>query len=100
MAAGGSPGTERRRYPRHAIAERATIVIGPTSLVFGETLNWSRGGACLRAPRRFAIRIDEQLIISLASARLGVDRAARVVDVTDTGVHFAFEQDLVAPLGG
>ena len=97
MTGGGNLGTERRRDPRHAIVERATILIGPSALVFGETLNWSRGGACLKAPRRFAVKVGEQL--NLASARLGIDRTARVVDVTDVGVHCAFMQDLVAPRG-
>ena len=89
---GDSPGTERRRHPRHAVAESASILIGPTSLVFGETLNWSRGGACVRLPSGFAVRIGEQL--NLASARLGSERAARVVDVSARGVHCAFEQEL------
>ncbi len=83
---------ERRRHPRFADAEPATILIGPTSLVFGRTLNWSRGGTCLRPPNRFAVKIGE--LISLASGRLGNDRAARVVGITAGGVHCAFESDL------
>jgi hypothetical protein len=97
MAAGlgSEPGDERRRHPRHAIAEQATILIGPTSLVFGKTLNWSRGGACLRPPSRFAVAVGEQL--NLASVRLGQERSARVVSITDGSVHCAFEQDLIEP---
>jgi PilZ domain len=92
MASEGDQGVERRRHPRHAVAESATILIGPTSLVFSETLDWSRGGACVRPPGRFAVRVGEQL--NLASARLGSERAARVVGVTQRGVHCAFEQEL------
>ena len=84
---------ERRRHPRHAIAEQATILIGPTSLVFGKTLDWSRGGTCLRPPSRFAVQVGEQ--INLGSARLGQERTARVVGITDGSLHCAFEQDLV-----
>jgi hypothetical protein len=92
MIAGDTDQTERRRYPRFADAEPATILIGPTSLVFGRTLNWSRGGACLRPPMRFAVQVGEQ--INLASTRIGNERAARVVDITADGVHCAFERDL------
>ena len=83
---------ERRRHPRFPEAEPATILIGPTSLVFGRTENWSRGGACVRPPMRFAVQIGEN--INLASNRLGTERTARVVDVTDGRVHCAFERDL------
>ena len=92
---GGPEQTERRRYPRHSVAEQATILVGqsaPVALVFGETLNWSRGGACLKAPTRFAIRLGE--LLNLASARIGRERVARVVGITEGGVHCAFEQDL------
>jgi hypothetical protein len=88
----GEQQTERRRHPRFADAEPATILIGPTSLVFGRTVNWSRGGACLRPPIRFAVQVGEH--INLASTRLGNERAARVVDVTEGRVHCAFESDL------
>ena len=86
---------ERRRYPRYPAAEHATILVGaaaPAALVFGQTLNWSRGGACLKAPNRFAVQVGEQF--NVASPPLGRERAARVVDVTPRGVHFAFDQDL------
>jgi hypothetical protein len=95
MAAGGTSQSERRRYPRHSVAEQATILIGqtaPVALVFGQTLNWSRGGACLRAPTRFAVQLGE--LLNLASARIGRERLARVVGITERGVHCAFEQDL------
>lgn len=95
MAAGPSLESERRRHPRHTIAEQATILIGPTSLVFGKTLDWSRGGACLKPPGRFAVEIGEQL--NLASARLGQARSARVVGITNGSLHCAFEQDLAEP---
>ncbi len=91
---GGQTRDERRRYPRYSVAERATILIGaatPAALVFGQTLNWSRGGACLKAPSRFAVQIGEQF--NVASPLLGRERSARVVDITPRGVHFAFEQD-------
>lgn len=96
MTGCGQPRGERRRYPRYPAAEQATILVGaatPAALVFGQTLNWSRGGACLKAPSRFAVQIGEQF--SVLSAPLGPQRSARVVDVTPGGVHFAFEQDLV-----
>ncbi|MBV8166377.1 MAG: PilZ domain-containing protein [Alphaproteobacteria bacterium] len=83
---------ERRRHPRFPDAEPATILIGPTSLVFGRTLNWSRGGACLRPPSRFAVKIGE--LINVASSRIGTERAARIVGITPGGVHCAFESDL------
>jgi hypothetical protein len=92
--ANATVGTERRRHPRYAVAERATILIGPTSLVFGQTVDWSRGGACLRAPPRFTVQVGEQL--NLASERLGPDRVARVVDVSTRGLHCAFDQELRA----
>jgi hypothetical protein len=41
---------------------------------------------------RFAVQVGEP--ISLASNRIGNERAARVVDITDGGVHCAFEHDL------
>ena len=84
-------GGERRRHPRHTVAEQATIQIGPATLVFGKTLNWSVGGACLRPPSRFAVRVGEQL--NLVSPRLGRERAARVVNITDGEVHCAFEEE-------
>ncbi len=93
MVGGDESPVERRRHPRHPVTENATILIGPTSLGFGETLNWSRGGACVRPPTRFAVRIGE--LLSLASAHLGSERAARVVDVTTRGVHCAFEPELL-----
>lgn len=92
MIGGGVQQTERRRHPRFSDAEPATILIGPTSLVFGRTLNWSRGGACVRPPMRFAVKLGE--LINLASNRLGNERAARVVGITQGGVHCAFENDL------
>lgn len=92
MMGSGAQHVERRRHPRFADTEPTTILIGPTSLVFGRTLNWSRGGACLRPPMRFAVQVGEN--INLASHRLGNERTARVVDVTDGGVHCAFEHDL------
>ncbi|MEJ0069334.1 MAG: PilZ domain-containing protein [Pseudomonadota bacterium] len=98
MAAGpgSDPRAERRRHPRHTVAEQATILIGPTSLVFGKTLDWSRGGTCLKPPSRFAVKVGEQL--NLASVRLGQERSARVVSITDGSlVHCAFEQDLIEP---
>ena len=89
---GSADHVERRKHPRFADPEPATILIGPTSLVFGRTLNWSRGGACLRPPTRFAVQIGE--LLSLASGRIGNDRAARIVGITAGGVHCAFESDL------
>lgn len=82
---------ERRRYKRVVRAERATILIGPTSLVFGKTLNLSRGGTCLRAPSGFAVRVGEQL--RLASAGMGPERAVRVVDISNGGLHCAFDRE-------
>jgi hypothetical protein len=94
---GSQPPTERRRHPRHTVAEQATILIGPTSLVFSTTLDWSVGGICVQPPNRFAVQVGEQL--NLASVRLGDERAARVVGVSNGSLHCAFEQDLPYPLG-
>jgi hypothetical protein len=81
---------DHRRYPRHEISERAAIILGPATYVFSETLDISRGGACLRQPNRFTILAGEQL--SLASAHIGHHRAARVVHVSPRGVHCAFDE--------
>jgi len=97
MMGSGHRGAERRRHPRHAMEERAAILIGTSALVFSQTLNWSCGGACLKAPRRFAVKVGE--LLNLASARLGNDLTARVVGVTESGLHCAFERDLIAPRG-
>jgi hypothetical protein len=85
------PRVERRRHARHAVAERATVRIGPTTLVFGAALDWSPGGTCLRLPHRFAVQVGEML--NLVSERLSEPRLARVVEITDGSLHCAFEPD-------
>jgi c-di-GMP-binding flagellar brake protein YcgR len=87
------PGQEQRRHPRYALSERASILMGPTTFVFSETLDISNGGTCVRQPNRFAMHAGEQ--INLASAHLGAARYARVVNVSARGVHCAFDEELV-----
>jgi hypothetical protein len=87
------PRTERRRHARQPVAERAAIRIGPTTLVFGATLDWSPGGTCLRPPHRFAVRVGE--LIDVMSERLGASRTARVVGITNGSLHCAFEPERV-----
>ncbi|HUA53841.1 MAG TPA: PilZ domain-containing protein [Candidatus Sulfotelmatobacter sp.] len=84
-------GQDQRRHPRYALAERAAILLGPATYVFSETLDISRGGACLRHPNRFVVQAGEQL--NLASAHIGSQRAARVVSVSSRGLHCAFDSD-------
>ena len=86
-----APGQEQRRHPRHALSERASILMGPATFVFSETLDISDGGTCLRQPHRFAVQAGE--LLRLASAHLGAQRAARVVHVSARGVHCAFDND-------
>jgi hypothetical protein len=83
------PGQDQRRHPRRPLAERAAIMMGPTTFVFSETIDISDGGTCLRRPHRFTVHAGEQL--SLASLHIGTYRAARVVNVSPRGVHCAFE---------
>jgi hypothetical protein len=86
------PGPEQRRHPRYPLSEHASILMGPTTFVFSETLDISPGGACLRQPNRFAMRAGEQF--NVASAHIGALRIARVVNVSPRGVHCAFDQDI------
>ena len=69
--------------------------MGPSAYVFSETLDISHGGACLRQPNRFAVRTGEQL--NLASAHIGSQRPARVVNISPRGVHCAFDEEIVPP---
>lgn len=85
-------GQEQRRHPRYELSERAAIVMGPSAYVFTETVDISHGGACLKQPNRFVLRPGEQL--NLASAHIGSQRAARVVNITPRGVHFAFDDEI------
>jgi hypothetical protein len=86
------PGQEQRRHPRHPLSERASILIGPTTFVFTDTIDISSGGTCLRQPNRFALRAGEQ--INLTSKHIGAARLARVVNVSARGVHCAFDPDV------
>jgi len=84
-------GQDQRRYPRYALSERAAILLGPATYVFSETLDISRGGACLRHPNRFVVQAGE--FLNLASAHIGSQRAARVVSVSARGLHCAFDAE-------
>ena len=86
------PSQDQRRHPRHALSERAAILMGPATFVFSETVDISNGGACLRQPNRFAVHAGEPL--NLASAHMGSHRAARVVHVSPRGVHCAFDEPI------
>jgi hypothetical protein len=81
---------EQRRHQRFMLSERAAIIMGPATFVFSDTVDISHGGTCLRQPHRFNVRAGEQL--NLASAHIGHYRAARVVNVSQRGVHFAFDE--------
>jgi hypothetical protein len=63
--------------------------MGPATFVFSETVDISHGGTCLRQPNRFMMQAGEQL--NLASAHIGADRPARVVNISPRGVHCAFD---------
>ena len=84
-------GQEQRRHPRYALSERASILMGPATFVFSETIDISDGGTCLRPPNRFAVQAGE--LLRLASAHIGSQRPARVVNVSSRGVHCAFDND-------
>ncbi len=87
-----STGQEQRRHKRYALSERASILMGPATFVFSETVDISDGGACLRRPNRFAVQAGE--LLRVASAHIGSQRAARVVNVSSRGVHCAFDTDI------
>jgi hypothetical protein len=80
---------EQRRYPRYELSESASILLGPATFIFSETVDISHGGTCLRQPNRFAVQAGEQL--NLASAHIGAYRSARVVNISPRGVHCAFD---------
>lgn len=82
-------GQDRRRHPRQPTPERARILIGHESIVFCDLRDLSAGGACLRLPRRFGVRVGERL--TLASGRLGGDRRVRVVDLSNGWLRCSFE---------
>lgn len=85
------PGQDQRRYPRYALSERAAILLGPATYVFSETLDISRGGACLRLPNRFVVRPGE--LLTLSSPHIGSQRSARVVNISARGMHCAFDAE-------
>jgi hypothetical protein len=82
-------GQDRRRHPRRATPEGARVLIGYGSIVFCDLRDLSAGGACLRLPGRFSVRVGERL--TLASGRLGGDRHVRVVDLSDGWLRCSFE---------
>jgi hypothetical protein len=72
--------------------------MGPTTFIFSETVDISRGGTCIRIPNRFAVMAGE--LLQLASAHIGAQRAARVVSVSPRGMHCAFDQPLALSMVG
>src|SRR5258708_798347 len=83
------PRIERRRHARQPVEGPATIIMGPEAFVFCEAQNLSEGGACLRRPHRFHLRVGEQLMLATGGTA-GAGREVKVIGLSDSSIHCAF----------